>query len=128
MLASVVIRNTMLASIGMPLLSNFVGEFLVLQGAAIVNIWWAVFAGLGVILSACYMLWLYQRAFFGEASHHVTEHVTDLNLREWVTLIPMLVLMIWMGVYTQTFLPSISASNGAMLQKTGQSKEIANVR
>ena len=125
---SIVFLITTLASIGMPLLSNFVGEFLVLQGAAIVNIWLAVFAGLGVILSACYMLWLYQRAFFGEASHHVSEHVTDLNLREWVTLIPMLVLMIWMGVYTQTFLPSISASNGAMLQKTGQSKEIANVR
>ena len=53
--------------------------------------------------------------------------VTDLNLREWVTLVPMLVLMVWMGIYTQSFLPSISASNAHMLVQA-QSKEIANAR
>ena len=124
---SIVFLITTLASVGMPLLNNFVGEFLVLQGAARVNIWWAVFAGLGVILSACYMLWLYQRTFFGPVSHEVEHHVTDLNLREWVTLVPMLVLMVWMGIYTQSFLPSISASNAHMLVQA-QSKEIANAR
>ena len=124
---STVFLITTLASVGMPLLNNFVGEFLVLQGAARVNIWWAVFAGLGVILSACYMLWLYQRAFFGPVSHEVEHHVTDLTSREWVTLIPMIALMVWMGIYTQTFLPSISASNTHMLGQV-QSKEIANAR
>lgn len=63
---STVFLVTTLASIGMPMLNNFVGEFLVLQGASKINIWWAVFAATGVILSACYMLWMYQRTFFGE--------------------------------------------------------------
>lgn len=62
---STVFLITTLASIGLPTLNNFVGEFLVLQGAATANFSWAVFAALGVILSAVYMLWLYQRAFFG---------------------------------------------------------------
>ena len=56
---------TTLASIGLPMLNNFVGEFLVLQGAAIANFRWAVCAAIGVILSACYMLWMYQRVFYG---------------------------------------------------------------
>ena len=71
---------TTLASIGLPMLNNFVGEFLVLQGAALVNFTWAVFASLGVILSACYMLWMYQRVFYGEASDEVRHHVPDLNV------------------------------------------------
>jgi NADH-quinone oxidoreductase subunit M len=114
---SIVFLITTLASIGMPALNNFVGEFLVLQGVAKVNIWWVVFAATGVILSACYMLWLYQRAFFGEATEELKHHMTDLNFREWAALAPMLILMVWMGVYTQSFLPSISASNQAILGK-----------
>ena len=101
---------TTLASIGLPLLNNFVGEFLVLQGSAQVNLWWTAFAGLGVIFSACYMLWLYQRIFYGETPHEVSSHMYDLNRREWAAMIPLLVLMVWMGTYPQTFLPSISAS------------------
>ena len=62
---------TTLASIGLPTLNNFVGEFLVLQGAAIAHFTWAVWASLGVILSACYMLWLYQRVFYGVAGAEV---------------------------------------------------------
>ena len=131
---------TTLASIGLPTLSNFVGEFLVLQGAAIANFQWAVFAAVGVILSACYMLWLYQRTFLGRArewrkrrgtgighgtipisrsgrphaSHeHSGLHMPDMIGREWAAILPMLVLMIWMGVAPQTFLPSIGASNAA---------------
>ena len=65
---AIVFLITTLASIGLPMLNNFVGEYLVLQGAAHANFTWAVFAALGVILSACYMLWLYQRTFYGKAS------------------------------------------------------------
>ncbi len=64
---STVFLVTTLASIGLPTLSNFIGEFLVLQGAATAKFQWAVFAAVGVILSACYMLWLYQRTFLGRA-------------------------------------------------------------
>ncbi len=76
---STVFMITMLASIGLPTLNNFVGEFLVLQGSALANFRWTVFAALGVILAACYMLWLYQRVFFGKASEDLTHHMPDLN-------------------------------------------------
>jgi NADH-quinone oxidoreductase subunit M len=130
---------TTLASIGLPTLNNFVGEFLVLQGAAIANFQWAVFAAVGVILSACYMLWLYQRTFFGRApgmseaaGHHVHHgdvaetavddhtrwHMPDLNAREWAAILPLVVLMVWLGIAAQTFLPSISASNEKTLVMT----------
>jgi NADH-quinone oxidoreductase subunit M len=143
---------TTLASIGLPMLNNFVGEFLVLQGAAIANFSWAVFAAVGVILSACYMLWMYQRVFLGRApgmpadpgyghgshghdpdtnaqadphaSHeHSGFHMPDLNAREWAALAPMILLMIWMGVAAQMFLPSIGASNTALLNQTKGSVE-----
>jgi NADH-quinone oxidoreductase subunit M len=138
---STVFLVTTLASIGLPMLNNFVGEFLVLQGAAMVNFRWAVFAAVGVILSACYMLWLYQRTFLGrapgmpEAPHnghghdahaaateehapHSHWHMPDMNMREWAAMLPLLVLMVWMGVAAQTFLPSISASNNQTLNQT----------
>jgi len=106
---------TMLASIGLPMLNNFVGEYLVLQGASLVTFRWAVFAALGVILSACYMLWLYQRVFFGRASEDLSHHMPDLNFREYSIIIPLIVLMVWMGTFTQSFIPSISSSNSVLL-------------
>jgi NADH-quinone oxidoreductase subunit M len=140
---------TTLASIGLPTLSNFIGEFLVLQGAAMAKFQWAVFAAIGVILSACYMLWMYQRTFLGRAPgmtapaghghghsgtghdpdtaaqareevphEHSGQHMPDMSGREWAAILPMLILMIWMGVAAQTFLPSIGASNAAMLSTT----------
>jgi NADH-quinone oxidoreductase subunit M len=116
---------TTLASIGLPMLNNFVGEYLVLQGTAQTNFTWVVFASLGVILSACYMLWLYQRAFFGKASESVSHHMFDLTTREWIAIAPLLALMVWMGTYTQTFLPSISAQNAVILQQTKPAGERA---
>ena len=109
---------TMLASVGLPLLNNFVGEYLVLQGAAMADFRWAVFAAIGVILSAVYMLWMYQRTFFGETPEDVKHHMTDLNLREWAVSIPLIVMMLWMGVGTGTFLPPISAANAHTLEQT----------
>jgi NADH-quinone oxidoreductase subunit M len=108
---------TTLASIGLPMLNNFVGEYLVLQGVAQVHFVWVVFAALGVILSACYMLWLYQRTFFGKASESVTQHVFDLTPREWLAITPLLILMLWMGTFTQSFLPPISAQNALILDQ-----------
>ena len=115
---SAVFLITTLASVGLPMLNNFVGEYLVLQGAALAHFPWAVFAALGVILSAVYMLWLYQRAFFGEAGEEVRTHVYDLNAREWIAILPLLALMVWMGTATRTFLPSISALNAKTLEQT----------
>jgi len=113
---------TMLASIGLPMLNNFVGEFLVLQGAALANFEWAVFAAIGVILSACYMLWLYQRVFFGKTSDKFP-HLLDMVPREVCAIVPLIVLMVWMGVYSQSFIPPISSSNAAILGPINARKE-----
>ncbi|HXP88910.1 MAG TPA: NADH-quinone oxidoreductase subunit M [Bryobacteraceae bacterium] len=107
-----------LASIGLPMLNNFVGEYLVLQGASQAHFSWAVAAATGVILSACYMLWLYQRTFFGRASEAVSHHMHDLTPREWAAILPLLVLMVWMGSFSQTFMPSISVQNAAILEQS----------
>jgi NADH-quinone oxidoreductase subunit M len=115
---AIVFLITSLASIGLPLLNNFVGEFLVLQGVAQVNIKIAAIAATGVILSACYMLWLYQRTFFGPANEGLHGHMHDINPREWLAITPLLVLMVWMGIGTQTFLPWIGAANAKVLEQT----------
>ena len=115
---STVFLITTLASIGLPTLNNFVGEFLVLQGAAQANFRWAVFAAIGVILSACYMLWMVQRAFYGETPEPVKAHVHDLSGREWAIMLPLIVMMVWMGTAAQTFLPRISAVNQRILEQT----------
>jgi len=115
---STVFLITTLASIGLPTLNNFVGEFLVLQGAAQANFTWTVFAALGVILSACYMLWMYQRVFFGEVGEGVKHHMPDLNMREWACMVPLAIMMVWMGMYTQTFLAPVSETDAKILSQT----------
>ncbi len=119
---AIVFLITTLASIGLPMLNNFVGEYLVLQGAAYTHFSWAVFAAIGVILSACYMLWLYQRAFYGKASEGVTHHMYDLTAREWAAIVPLIALMVWMGTFTQSFMPPISSQNARILEQTQKPK------
>jgi len=114
---------TMLASIGLPLLNNFVGEFLVLQGTALINFRWAIFASLGAIFAACYMLWLYQRVCFGKASDEVSK-LKDLGAREYAISIPLIVLMVWMGTFTQTFIPSISTSTAVILGPVDAKRDV----
>jgi NADH-quinone oxidoreductase subunit M len=134
---AIVFAITMFASIGLPMLNGFVGEYLVLQGAAETNFTWVVFAALGVILSACYMLWLYQRTFFGRASASLSHHMPDMNAREWAAALPLVLLMFWMGIYSQSFMPAISTQNAQMLQQVNRTttafqgpaaKEVANAR
>ena len=109
---------TTLASIGLPVLNNFVGEFLVLQGAAMANYTWTIWAAIGVIFSACYMLWMYQRVFFGETSEEVRRHIPDLQPREWAAVVPLIVMMVWMGVYSQSFLQPIGKTTARVLDQT----------
>jgi len=134
---SIIFLITTMASIGLPTLNNFIGEYLVLQGTASANFTWTIFASLGVILSACYMLWLYQRTFYGKPSESLSHHMPDLSGREWAAILPLLLLMLWMGTYTQTFLPSISAQNARILDQskprtaavpTPAVNEVANAR
>jgi len=119
---SIVFLITTLASIGLPTLNNFIGEYLVLQGTAQASFTWTAFAAIGVILSACYMLWLYQRVFYGKASESVSHHIYDLTPREWFAIVPLIALMVWMGTFTQSFIPPISAQNARILQDSQKPK------
>jgi NADH-quinone oxidoreductase subunit M len=115
---------TALASAGLPTLNNFVGEYLVLQGAAQVDFRWAVLAATGVILAAAYMLWLYQRVFFGPAPEAIRTHVYDLTRREWTAMLPLVALMVWLGVGSETFLPAIRQTNAWILERSRATTEI----
>jgi NADH-quinone oxidoreductase subunit M len=93
-----------LASMGLPLLNGFIGEFMILQGAYAANKVWAYWAVSGVVLGAAYLLWLYQRVFWGKVTHEENKHLVDLNARELATLVPLVVLCFWIGVYPKPFL------------------------
>ena len=94
----------MLSSVGLPGTNGFVGEFLVLLGAFRTNPWWAAFAAVGVILSAVYMLWMFQRVMFGPVTHAENENLRDLSWRERLVFAPLLILIFWMGVAPQPFI------------------------
>jgi NADH-quinone oxidoreductase subunit M len=88
-----------LSSMGLPLLNGFIGEFTILQGAFARNFWWAFFASMGIVLGAAYLLWLYQRVFFGELSNPANAKLSDLTVREQLTLAPLVVVALWIGLY-----------------------------
>ena len=92
-----------MSSIGLPTLNGFVGEFTILVGVFTRTWWWAVFAATGIVLGAAYMLWMYQRVFFGPLSNPENEGVADLNRRELLYLVPIVILCFWIGLYPKPF-------------------------
>jgi NADH-quinone oxidoreductase subunit M len=92
------------ASIGLPGLNGFIGEFLILLGAFRVTPGWTAAAASGIILGAIYMLWMFRRVFFGPLNHPENQKLTDLNQRELLILVPVVALIIIMGIYPQPFL------------------------
>ena len=93
-----------LASVGLPGLSGFVGEFLVLLGAFKANTWVAFLAATSLILGAAYALWLYRKIVFGEITKDSLKGILDMNGREIAIFLPLVLLTIWMGVYPNSFL------------------------
>jgi NADH-quinone oxidoreductase subunit M len=98
---------TVLASVGLPLLNGFIGEFLVLSGAFQARPIYGILAATGVIWSACYLLWMYQRVFFGKVTHEVNNALPDINLREKAALTPIAVAALVMGVAPLVWLSAI---------------------
>ena len=88
-----------LSSLGLPLLNGFIGEFTILSGVFQVNLAWTAWAVVGIVLGAAYLLWLYQRVMFGPVTNPVNEHLADLNMREYATLVPLVLLAFWIGIY-----------------------------
>ena len=93
-----------LASVGLPGLSGFVGEFLVLLGAFKANTWVAFLAATGLILGAVYALWLYRKIVFGELTKTSLKGILDMNKREIAVFLPLVLLTLWMGIYPNSFL------------------------
>lgn len=99
-----------LASIGLPLLNGFIGEFLVLLGAFKVNHWYSFLGATGLVLGATYMLWAYQRVMFGRLDRESNRLLFDLNRREISLLLPIAIMIIVMGVYPKPFLSKMETS------------------
>ncbi|MDR3763441.1 MAG: NADH-quinone oxidoreductase subunit M [Acidobacteriota bacterium] len=92
-----------LSSMGLPLLNGFVGEFAILQATFLARPVWAAWAVPGVILAAAYLLWLYQRVFFGKVENPKNAALPDLTPRELATLLPLVALAFWIGLYPRPF-------------------------
>jgi NADH-quinone oxidoreductase subunit M len=106
-----------MTAIGLPLLAVFISEFLAMRGAFEANPVWAGWAGLGIILNAGYMLWLYQRMFFGEIENEKNKLLPDLSTREWVYMFPLVIMSLVIGVYPAPFLRYIEKPVNAVVQQ-----------
>jgi NADH-quinone oxidoreductase subunit M len=109
-----------LASIGLPGMNGFVGEFLIMLGAFRWEPRFVVIAGLGVILSAVYMLWMFQRVFYGEITSNHNRSLPDLSMREWAIMGPLVALAIYMGVFPNVFLKPMEPAINRIVQRVGQ--------
>ncbi|MFN3568587.1 MAG: NuoM family protein, partial [Caldimicrobium sp.] len=105
-----------LASIGLPGTNGFIGEFLILLGTYLSDKLMVVFASMGVIIGAAYMLWLYQRVFFQKPRPHLTE-LLPMKWNEYLALIPMILLVFFIGFYPNPFLDFMRTSVSHLLTK-----------
>jgi NADH-quinone oxidoreductase subunit M len=105
-----------LSSIGLPGTNGFVGEFLILLGTFKSNVIYAVFAATGIILAAVYMLWMYQRTMFGKVTKPENENLKDLNLREKIILIPLVLVIFWIGLYPKGFFVKVEPSVKSLIE------------
>jgi len=107
----------MLSSVGLPLLNGFIGEFMVLSGAFLAKQLYGILAATGVIWSACYLMWMYQRVFYGNVTNPANAHLLDLDARERVSLWPLAIAALVMGVAPMLWLHSIDPSVSAALKQ-----------
>ena len=117
-----------LASIGLPGLNGFIGEFLVMLGAFRWEPRFVVVAGLGVILSAVYMLWMFQRVFYGEITNEHNRTLPDLSVREWAIVGPLAAMAIYMGVLPNVFLKPLEPGLNRVVQRLEQLEVLSEVR
>jgi len=107
----------MMSSLGLPALNGFIGEFTILQGAFEENKIWAAFGVLGIILGAAYLLWLYQRTMFGTLDNPKNEKLKDLNFREIMTLVPLIIWAFWIGLYPKPFFHVLEKPVASIVQR-----------
>ncbi|HMF57143.1 MAG TPA: NADH-quinone oxidoreductase subunit M [Pyrinomonadaceae bacterium] len=106
-----------MTAIGLPLLCVFISEFLSLRGAFEANPVWAGAGALGIILNAAYMLWLYQRMFFGNIENPKNQDLPDLSGREWAYMMPLVLVSLWIGVYPKPFIEYIQKPTNTVVKQ-----------
>jgi len=111
-----------LASVGLPGTSGFVGEFLVMVGAFQDNTWVAALITVGIVLGAAYMLWLYRRVVFGKLVRPDLMGIVDLSRREVAVFAPLVVLVLWMGIYPMSFLEFVGPSVENLIEQYGTAR------
>jgi len=109
-----------LSSVGLPGLNGFVGEFLILSGAFKTSPAAATIAATGVILAAIYLLWLVQRVFFGPITNDENRNVKEIAWNEIAAMVPLVVMMVWIGVHPNTFIRKMTPSVEQLLQTVQQ--------
>jgi NADH-quinone oxidoreductase subunit M len=112
---SAVFLVVVLSSLGLPGLNGFVGEFLILVGAFRVSAPLAALATTGIIFAAVYLLWMYQRVIFGPITHEANRRLRDLVPREWALVAPVVLFIVWIGVYPSTFTRPAQATVEALI-------------
>ncbi|MEW6741034.1 MAG: NADH-quinone oxidoreductase subunit M [Nitrospirota bacterium] len=105
-----------LASVGLPGTNGFIGEFLIILGGFTASKALGVLAATGIIIGAAYMLWLYQRVFFMETNPKIQGH-PDMDMREIMTIVPLIILVLWIGIYPNTFLSFMDASVQNLIER-----------
>ncbi len=115
-------RRRMLPLEAIPGLNGFVGEFLILLGAFKVNKLYAAIGATGVIFAACYMLWMFQRVMFGQVTNEKNKDLPDLSWREIAYFAPLLLFIVWIGVYPNTFLNKTKATTAQFVAQMEKAK------
>jgi NADH-quinone oxidoreductase subunit M len=118
----------LLSSIGLPLLNGFVGEFLILLGAFQAKAWIAIVATTGVIWGAVYMLWMFQRVMFGPLDKEENKTLKDLDRREIAILVPIILAMFWIGIYSNSFLRKMDTAVQQSLQQFQDEEDIVKLK
>ena len=111
-----------LSSMGLPGLNGFVGEFTILLGSfgsEFVSPWFAGLSAAGVILAAVYMLYMFQKMFLGPVTKEENQNLKDLNWREIITLVPLLILIFWIGLYPKPFFDLIGPAVEQLVETAG---------
>ena len=117
----------MLSSVGLPGLNGFIGEFLILAGSFKTHPTAAVIAATGVILAAIYLLWLVQRVFFGPVVNEENKQIREIAWNEVAAMVPLIVMMVWIGVHPNTFLHKMTPSVQRLLTVVQQGGERGNM-
>ncbi|MBJ6121278.1 NADH-quinone oxidoreductase subunit M [Sphingomonas mollis] len=117
-----------MASIGLPGTSGFVAEFLALMGAYQISTWTALLCTTGIILGAAYMLYLYRRIAYGEITSDEVRGMSDLSTRELWLLAPIAAVVLWMGVYPESFMAPMRKDVAVLLQRIDRATPVSDSR